>query len=84
MNNYYFTYGSWEGYPFDGGWTRVVASDQLQALAIFRAVHPDTPNGNFCCAFHYDEKEFARTGMAETGNRGNFEHECIELKITRK
>lgn len=82
-NNYYFTYGTWEGFPYYGGWTRVIAQNKDEAIQLFRKVHPDTENGNFCYAFSYDEDAFIATGMNVAGNFGNFEHETIELKTGR-
>lgn len=82
-NNYFFTYGTWIGYPYYGGWTRVIAENKDEAINIFRKVHPDTENGNFCYAFFYDENDFIATEMNVNGNFGNFEHETIELKVER-
>ena len=80
MEHFYFTYGS-EGHPFKGGWTEIVAEDMNTAISIFEAVHPSAP-GCAClnCSSVYDEKQFIRTGMNETGNIGAFAHETITIE----
>jgi hypothetical protein len=81
--NYFFTYGTWVGYPYYGGWTRVIAENQDEAIKLFRKVHRDIEEGNLRYAFLYDEDAFIATGMNVDGNYGNFEHETIELKTER-
>jgi hypothetical protein len=78
---YFFTYGSWENYPFHAGWTEIVARGFEQAIAIFRAAHPDKSEGTVNCAFIYDEETFKRTNMMEYGNLGR---KCVETLLLNK
>lgn len=87
MNNYYFTYGS-EGQPFVGGWTRVIADNMHEAVALFSKVHPDKTEGILNCADYYTEDRFYKTGMQVSGNFGSYEQEVIvksqELSVENK
>ena len=77
FENIYFTYGS-SGQDFSGGWTRVVATDLRQAIALFRMYHPDH-NGFIHCCSMYREDDFKKTKMYSEGNFGKFENEVIGL-----
>ena len=78
---YYFTYGTSEGFPFRGGWTEVEAPDMETAVALFRAVHPDSKPGLVNCAFIYSEEKFRETGMAQ--DKSNWGAKCHErISIT--
>ena len=76
--NFYFTYGSDPQYPFNGGYTIVVADSKKRAAAVFRLYHPDVHEGILNCAFVYDQESMERTGMLEDGNGGAYCHEYIE------
>ena len=79
-NNYYFTYGTDEQYPYILGWTRVAAPSREAAVAAFRAYHPNR-NGSGCvnCASIYTEEQFNATSLPFEGNGGVFEQEYIRL-----
>ena len=70
MQKFYYTFGSDEHYPYSGGYVVIEAADIKVAHTIFRAYFPDRTPGVLNCADYYDEAAFARTGMAEGGNRG--------------
>lgn len=67
MNKYYFTYGTAEYFPFQGGWTIVLAENRQQACDIFRIAHPDRITGRLNCANYYSADYFEKTGMLEGG-----------------
>ena len=75
LNTYYFTYGTSESYPYQGGWTEVKAPTLAAAKNIFRAVHPDRTRGILNCADFYDEDTFKKTEM---WSEGNFGERCVE------
>lgn len=80
---FYFTYGTSERMPFIGGWTVVIAQDYAQAIAIFRAVHPDISEGVINCAFIYSAEEFESSEMFK--NNSNLGSGCREiLSISRE
>lgn len=81
MNNYYFTYGSDDNYPFHGGWTRITTDTIGRACAIFKAIHPCKTDGLLNCAFYYKEDEFKSTDMYSDGNLGAYEHEHITVIV---
>lgn len=82
MKTYYFTYGWDTRFPFNGGWTRVIAPGLAEAKKAFRAKHPDKIKGIVNCAFMYSDLEWQTTPMFHTGtNRGVGEHEVIVAKI---
>lgn len=76
---YYFTYGSSDNFPYQCGWTKVIAESRAQAIAVFRAAHPDKHEGFVNCAFIYDEEAFKKSGMLEAGNGGAKEVEVLGL-----
>ena len=60
MEKYYFTFGSWEKFPYQNTYLIVVASSYKDAVKGFREKHPDiTPN---CMNYSdcYSEKEWER------------------------
>lgn len=77
---FYFTYGSWEGYPYNHGWTLILAPTRRTAVALFKAYHPH-PEGDdwILCADIYDQESFYKTKMPMKGNGGYFEVEVIEV-----
>lgn len=76
MPTFYFTYGTDPAYPFEGGWTTVIAPDRLAATALFRIYHPDRVKGIVNCADIYDERSFK---MLDMFTRGNFKKFCREV-----
>lgn len=77
LQTFYFTYGNYEGYPFQGGWTMVIAYDYASAVAVFRAYHPDRSEGAVNCADIYFASVFEASGMGESGNLGKYCREII-------
>ena len=80
MEDFYFTYGSDERYPFYGGWTRITAPSIGVAINRFIKLHPNR-NGCLNCAHYYTEKEFNATSIPTKGNFRAFEHEHITVDI---
>ena len=77
MNKFYFTYGTDEGYPFEGGWTMVIAPDEAAAVQVFRIYHPNREGSDFVnCACIYGET-FEQSESYKTGNFGGYCHEII-------
>ncbi len=80
MEKFYFTYG-WEGHPFVGGWTEIIAGNRAEACAAFRIFHPDKIEGLLNCCSVYTDAEFKNTRMFALGNNlGACCHEFICLK----
>lgn len=77
LRNYYFTYGTDYNYPYQSGWTRILAPTRPCAIALFRAYHPDIFLDTINCAGIYDEEEFKDTSMYKHGNFGAKENEAI-------
>jgi len=79
--SFYFTYGSAEHFPFEGGWTRVEARDIVEAMDAFKAVHPNN-GGLLNCAGCYTTEMFRKTEMYQNwDNRGSAEHEVIQARL---
>lgn len=73
----FYTFGSDEHFPFQGGWVEVTAGSMKQAHALFRACYPDRVPGILNCSDYYTEQQFNTTDMPATGNRGAFCHHKI-------
>ena len=58
--NFYFTFGSDEGYPREcrNGYVKVIATDEREAFAIFRTAYPDRHAGCLNCAFYYTQRQW--------------------------
>ena len=80
IKNYYFTYSSWEGYPYNNGWTKIEAPSRKIAVEIFREIYPDKNEGLVNCASIYEEEQFQKTDMWRKGNRGAHEVEIILMQ----
>lgn len=80
IQNYYFTYGTSDKFPFQQGWTKIEAPSKKAAIEIFRAYHPDQTDGIVNCAWIYDEKEFHNTAMWMKGNYGVHEVEIVLMQ----
>lgn len=79
MSKFYFTYGTSRQFPYQGGWTEVVAANERAACAAFRAYHPDQTEGILNCSDVYPESAFKATKMYTEGNFGYRCHERIVL-----
>lgn len=59
MNNYYFTFGSDERYPFQYGYVIIKANNIKEACNKFKHNFPNRKGSNCLnCAFYYNENEF--------------------------
>lgn len=75
MRKFYFTYGSDEQFPFQNGYSIVIADDIHQAIGKFRKYHPNREGSNCInCAFYYTENEWNKTCMANNNN-----YPCYEV-----
>ena len=75
LKPFVFTYGSDESYPYYGGWCVIYAENRSEACDIHKdkyGLYKQEYLGNF--AFCYSMEEFAKTGMRESGNLGNYCH----------
>lgn len=81
LSAYYFTYGSDKSFPYQSGWTMVLAQNRLAAVAAFDVYHPRSESAYGCvnCADIYEAEEFEATKMYHQGNRGGFCQEVITL-----
>lgn len=62
MKKYYFTFGSWEKFPYQNTYLVVAASDYEDAVRGFREKHPDITPDCMNCSDCYSEKEWQRVG----------------------
>lgn len=76
MKKYYYTFGMDERFPFQGGWTEVIADDINNAHAVFRRKHPDRTPGILNCSDYYTEQQFRKSEMYGNGNLGR---KCLEV-----
>lgn len=60
MSNFYFVFGTWEGYPYgEKDYVLVVAENLEQAVHLYQAVHPNKEGSKIVlCADWYDENEW--------------------------
>lgn len=58
MKNFYFTFGSWEGFPYQHGYLIAKANNLSSAIAKFREKYPDKHKNTVNCAFYYTEEEW--------------------------
>lgn len=80
MERFYFTFGSGEQFPFQGGWIEVWAQDISTAALAFKKIYPNEENDSILnCADYYTEKQFQKTDMF-MGNRGK---KCQAILIVR-
>lgn len=80
IKNFYFTYGTSESYPFQGGWTKIEAFNRECAIQIFKALHPNIHEGIINCCDMYTEEEFRQSEMWSKGNLGFHEQEVILMQ----
>lgn len=83
MERFYFTYGTSDSMPFHGGWSIVDAPDRTSAIALFRALHPDSTLGLLNCSSIYTEDDFVKTSMFYNGNFGYYCQEYINVEVFR-
>ncbi len=64
--NFYFTFGSWKGFPFRNAYVVVEAwrMDRNDAVQRFRRKFPDKTPGIACYSFDYNEVEWQATEMS--------------------
>ena len=62
MEKYYFTFGSWNKFPFQNTYLVVVASGYDDAVRGFREKHPDVNPGYMNCSDCYSEKQWVDVG----------------------
>lgn len=76
MNSYYYTFGTDERYPYQGGWIQVFAETMKEANQLFRKYYPDRHEGILNCAMVYEQEEFPRS-MLINGNLGWYCHRAL-------
>lgn len=77
LSVFYFTYASDPQFPYQDGWTEVLAPDRTTACRIFNAVHPPREEGGCVnCSWIYDQEQFRKTSMYKSGK--NFDKGCVE------
>lgn len=52
---FFFTFGTAEHFPYQGGYLIVRARNQTEAVQIFRRSYPDINENTINCAFIYNE-----------------------------
>lgn len=67
MEKYYFTFGSWEKFPYRNTYLIVVAVDYEDAVSGFRERHPDVTPGCMNCSDCYSEEEWETIGQYYAG-----------------
>lgn len=79
LQKFYFTYGTDENMPYQGGWSEVYATSEDEAVRKFLNKHgsryPDEKIIN--CAMIYPAVEFETTKMYDNGNFGKHCQEVI-------
>lgn len=63
MEKYYFTFGSWEKFPYQDTYLIVAAAGYEDAVRAFRNKHPDVTQNCMNCSDCYSEKEWKRIGQ---------------------
>ncbi len=76
MERFYFTFGSSEHFPYQGGWVEVFAPSRRLAVKTFRAHFPDRNEGIVNCSDIYTEEQFQKTEMVNS-NLGAACHEIL-------
>lgn len=73
VQKFYFTFGSWEGFPFHNGYSVVMAANRNDAIATFRENHPDVHENTVNCSFVYNEQEWESSVCESFKGRDAFE-----------
>lgn len=63
LSKYYFSFGTAEYFPYQGGHVIVKARSRYEATEKFRKKYPDYQPGFLNCSFVYDELEWNETNM---------------------
>ncbi|GEM_PF-6723621 len=63
LSKYYFSFGTAEYFPYQGGHVIVKARSRYEATEKFRKKYPDYQPGFLNCSFVYDELEWDQTIM---------------------
>lgn len=63
LSKYYFSFGTAEYFPYQGGHVIVKARSRYEATEKFRKKYPDYQPGFLNCSFVYDEVEWDETTM---------------------
>lgn len=77
MDVFYFTFGSLEQFPYQGGWVEVWALTLHEAIEKFKAKHPNVRENILNCSDYYTEEQFKVSEMWKSGNRGKWCHDVI-------
>lgn len=77
LKPFYFTYGTDEHFPYQGGWTIVLAPDRHSACELFIHVHPSRYKQAVNCSCIYTQEQFEQTEMYKQNK--NFEKGCVEV-----
>lgn len=74
MNNYYYTFGANEQFPYQNGWIVIQADTRNTADTIFTHFYPNrNPNNPLLnCSFVYEENDFKRTSMYKNNSNMGF------------
>ena len=63
--DFYFTFGSWKGFPFQNAYIVVEAFSKEDAYSRFRCVFPDKNPGIACYSFDYTDEAWKATSMSK-------------------
>ena len=78
LEKFYFTFGSSEIYPFQGGWVTIYAKDKREAIKAFMSKYPNRPGSDcFNASDCYQEEEFKSIELFNSGNLGKFNHKTF-------
>lgn len=72
-----FSFGTWDKFPYQGGFLIVNAQNRSDAIKEFRKHYPDINEGIINCSDIYTEPNIIKD-FKENGNRGNGCHEYID------
>lgn len=74
MNRFYFTFGSDERFPFQGGWVEILAATMSGAVKVFDAYFPNRFGNTSLYTARFDEEVFLGTGFPDKGVSGAYCH----------
>ena len=78
---FYFTFGTSEKYPYQGGWVEVIAPSRHLAFKTFKKHYPNREGSPFInCCDCYESADFKSTDMFTDGNLGAFCHAVIKYE----
>ena len=64
QENFYVTFGSWEGFPYQNTYLIVRAKDSDEAIEKFRVKYPDKTPNTFCFSEMYPEDEWQKSAIS--------------------